>query len=353
MSQQTGFLEFDGRRIAYATVGEGPLLAMPAWWVSHVIDDWHDQAFRRLVETLARRYRVVRYDRLGTGLSDRIRPPETLTLDYEVALLEAVIDHVSAEHVTLFGLSCGAPVSAAYASRHAARVDRVVLYGGYACGSELGPPDTRAALTELVRSAWGLGSRVLADVFGRSLAADEREAFAAYQRASASAATAADLLELTYAYDVREALPTMAVPTLVVHRDHDRAIAARHGRELAGLIPGAELVTFEGDAHLPWYGDADPVLGAVARFLEIPFSEIPPLEPTAPREARAGAIDQLSKREREVLRLVAEGLGDAEIAERLVLSRHTVHRHVANIRRKLGLHSRSAAAVAASRAGLL
>jgi pimeloyl-ACP methyl ester carboxylesterase/DNA-binding CsgD family transcriptional regulator len=344
LTQETGFFEFERRRIAYATVGDGPLLVMPAWWVSHVVEDWRDGGFRHFVETLGRRYRVVRYDRLGTGLSDRVRPPETLTLDYEVALLDAVIDHVGGERVALFGLSCGGCTSMAYASRHPARVDRAVLYGAYACGRELGPPETLAALTELVRSAWGLGSRLLADVFGRSLAPDKRDAFAAYQRASASAETAADLLALTYAFDVRAILPTLALPTLVVHRERDRAISIRNGREVAGLIPAAKLVTLPGDAHLPWDGDADSVIAAVAGFLELPLP---------PRETRAEGIAELSRREREVLRLVAEGLGDAEIAERLVLSPHTVHRHVANILRKLGLHSRSAAAVAASRAGLL
>ena len=134
VTQETGFLEFEGRRIAYATAGEGPLLVMPAWRVSHVVEDWRDGGFRRFVETLGRRYRVARYDRLGTGLSDRVRPPETLTLGYEVALLEAVIDHLGSELVVLFGLSCGGCVSVAYAARHAARVDREVLFGGYACG---------------------------------------------------------------------------------------------------------------------------------------------------------------------------------------------------------------------------
>ncbi len=344
MSQETGFLEFERRRVAYATVGEGPLLVMPAWWVSHVLEDWRSAKFRRFVEMLGRRYRVVRYDRLGTGLSDRVRPPETLTLDYEVALLEAVIDHVGSERVVLFGLSCGGCVSAAYASGHPARVDRAVLYGAYACGRELGPPEAMAAMCELVRSAWGLGSRMLADVFGLSLAPNERDAFAAYQRASASAATAADLLELTYAYDVRETLPSLTAPTLVVHRERDRAIPVRNGREVAGLIPAAEFVTVPGDVHLPWHGDTETVIAAVAEFLGLPLPH---------RESQASGIDELSEREQEVLRLVAEGLGDAEIAERLVLSPHTVHRHVANIRRKLGLHSRAAAAVAASRAGLL
>lgn len=107
VSQQTGFLEFDGRRIAYATVGErGPLLVMPAWFVSHLVEDWRSAGFRRFLETFARRYRVVRYDRLGNGLSDRERPPETLTLEYEVALLETLVDRLAGDApVTLFGLS--------------------------------------------------------------------------------------------------------------------------------------------------------------------------------------------------------------------------------------------------------
>ena len=100
----------------------------------------------------------------------------------------------------------------------------------------------------------------------------------------------------------------------------------------------------EGDAHLPWHGDIDDVLAAVAPFLGI---EAPPA-----RESTV-EVGELSPRERDVLRLVAEGLSDGDIAERLVLSPHTVHRHVANILRKLGLHSRAAAAAHAARAGLV
>jgi DNA-binding CsgD family transcriptional regulator len=135
------------------------------------------------------------------------------------------------------------------------------------------------------------------------------------------------------------------VPTLVLHRAGDRAIPLSAGREVAALIPGARLVTLDGDAHLPWHGATDELLAAVTEFLGMPAP--------APTTADAGGIEELSDREREVLRLVAEGLSDAEIADRLVLSPHTVHRHVANIRRKLGLRSRSAAAAAAARAGLI
>ena len=344
MDQQTGFVEFDGRRIAYATVGDGPLLVMPSWWVSHLLEDWRDTGFRQFAEALARRYTVVRYDRLGTGLSDRERPADTLTLDYEVALLEAVVDELSPSSLSLFGISCGACASAVYAVRHPEAVDRVVLHGAYANGHALGPPDARAAMVELVRSAWGLGSNMLVDVFTPNVPPAKRRAMAAYQRAAATPETAAELLRLVFDYDVRDALAAMSVPTLVVHRDRDRAIPVRAGQEVAGLVAGADFVTISGDAHLPWHGDVADSVRAVAGFLGIP-------EPS--REVPAEGVGELSEREREVLRLVAEGLSDADIAERLFLSPHTVHRHVANIRRKLGLRSRSAAAAAAARAGLI
>ena len=344
MDQQTGFVEVDGRRIAYATVGDGPVLVMPSWWVSHLVEDWRDEGFRQFVEALARRYTVVRYDRLGTGLSDRERPADTLTLDYEVALLEAVVDELSPSSLSLFGMSCGACASAVYAVRHPDAVDRVVLYGSYANGRALGPADALAAMVELVRSAWGIGSQMLADVFMPNVPPERRRALAAYQRAAATPETAAELLRLVFEYDVRDALAEMSVPTLVVHRDRDRAIPFRVGREVAGLVAGAGFVSIPGDAHLPWHGDVADSVGAVAAFLGIP-------QPS--REAQPEGVGELSEREREVLHLVAEGLSDSEIAERLVLSPHTVHRHVANIRRKLGLHSRSAAAAAAARAGLI
>jgi pimeloyl-ACP methyl ester carboxylesterase/DNA-binding CsgD family transcriptional regulator len=345
MEQQTGFVEFEGRRVAYATVGDGPLLVMPSWWVSHVVEDWRDTGFREFVEALACRYRVVRYDRLGTGLSDRERPADTLTLDHEVALLETVVDLFSPGELCLFGISCGAPTSAVYAVRHPDLVDRVVMYGAYANGRALGPAEAVGAITELVRSSWGLGSRILVDIFTPDAPPERRRELAAYQRAAATPETAAELMRLVYEYDARDALSTMRVPTLVVHREHDRAILLRAGQEVAGLVKGAELVTIPGDAHLPWHGKVSDSVRAVAAFLRLPERHVGTSPPVG--------VGELSKREREVLLLVADGLSDSDIAARLVLSPHTVHRHVANIRRKLGLRSRSAATAAAARAGLI
>ena len=164
---------------------------------------------------------------------------------------------------------------------------------------------------------------------------------------AADAEVAASLLELIYETDVREDLPRVRAPALVVHREHDRAMRLRGAREVAALLPRAELVTLPGDAHLPWHGDGDAVLRAVAPFLGIQAPPAPASEPDA------DALDELSEREREVLGLVAQGLSDAQIAERLVISPHTVHRHVANILAKLRLPTRAAAAARAARAGLL
>jgi pimeloyl-ACP methyl ester carboxylesterase/DNA-binding CsgD family transcriptional regulator len=322
------------------------VVVLPAWWVSHVVEDWHFDPLRRFVEGLAAGRMVVRYDRLGTGVSGRERSPETFTADFEVATLCAVLDELGMERVAVMGISGGGCTSASFAAKWPERVERLVLYGSYADGHALGSPGARRGMVDLVRSHWGLGSRLLADVFGPSWSLEDRAVFTAVQRASADAEVAAALLEVIYETDVREDLPKVRAPALVVHREQDRAMRLRCAREVAALLPDAELVTLRGDAHLPWHGDGDAVLRAVAPFLGI---EAAP----APGTPDADVLGELSMREREVLGLVAQGLSDTQIAERLVISPHTVHRHVANILAKLRLPTRAAAAAQAARAGLL
>jgi pimeloyl-ACP methyl ester carboxylesterase/DNA-binding CsgD family transcriptional regulator len=336
-----------GERIAVGVVGSGPAVVLPAWWVSHVVEDWHFEPLRRFVEGLAIGRMVVRYDRLGTGMSDRERPPETFTPEFELATLRAVLDELALERVTVVGISCGGCTSASFAARWPERVERLVLYGSYAHGRALGPPGARRGMVDLVRSHWGLGSRLLADMFGPSWSLEDRAVFTAVQRASADAEVAASLLEVIYETDVREDLPNVHAPALVVHREQDRAMRLRCAREVAALLPAAELVTLRGDAHLPWHGDGDAVLRAVAPFLGIEAASAPARMPDA------DVLGELSMREREVLGLVAQGLSDAQIAERLVISPHTVHRHVGNVLAKLRLPTRAAAAAQAARAGLL
>jgi DNA-binding CsgD family transcriptional regulator len=185
---------------------------------------------------------------------------------------------------------------------------------------------------------------MLADLFVPSADAGDRDAFAAFQRHSADTAMAAALMELTWDTDVSELATSLDAPVLVVHRRGDRAIRFRAGEQLAALVPNADLVELDGDAHPPWYGDVDDLARAIAPFLGTSA-------PTAREPAAETA--ELTPRERDVLRLVAAGKSDADIARDLVLSPHTVHRHIANILRKLDLHSRAAAAAHAARAGLV
>ena len=338
------FLQFADRRIAYTASGEGPPLVAPAWWVSHLELDWADPAFREFWEAVADGHTLVRYDRLGVGMSDRELRDDDLTLETDVAVLCAVLGELSLDKVTLFGGSSGGCAAIAFAARFPARVDRLLLCGAYADGSSITSREVQESVLATVRSHWGLGSRVLADIFLGESDSAEQERLARYQRAAASPEAAAALLELTYRNDVRAAVPHVRAPTLVVHRRGDRAIPYHLGRELAAAIPDATLVPLEGSAHLPWTGDS----GAVARVLR---SVLAPAAPA--RLAGEPAAVLLSGREREVLALVANGLNDQEIAEQLVLSPHTVHRHVANIRNKLGRGSRTAAVAEAARLGLL
>ncbi|MFF2493685.1 alpha/beta fold hydrolase [Agromyces sp. NPDC058064] len=341
--------ELDGRSIAWSAVGAGPLLVIGGWWSSDLELDWRNARFRRFVEQFARHRTVIRYDRPGTGRSDRDAAPPG-TLDEELAVLEAVVDEAadSSGPIALFGGSSGGGVVSLFAARHPGRVDRLVLYGTYARGADLAPPAARAAMLGVIEQHWGLGSRVLADLFLPDATAEERAEFVEFQRSSASREVAHASLQAVYEVDATRHLAEVRAPTLVLHRRADRAIPFALGKDVAARIRDARFVGLEGDDHFPWRGDADAVARETLAFLGAPVDA-----PNAgSRSGPAGAIG-LTAREREVLRFVARGDTDAEIAAHLLLSPHTVHRHLANIRSKLGVPSRAAAAAWALRHDLI
>ena len=189
--------------------------------------------------------------------------------------------------------------------------------------------------------SWPLAAQMLAGLFAPHAGGDEIAALSRYQRHAAEADVAAAFLELDLTSDAREYLPSVTMPALVLHRRGDRTVPISRGRELAALLPNARFVALAGDAHLPWLDDQRDLQRALAGFLDDAAT------------VESNGDSPLTRRETEVLRLVAAGLSNREIASSLVLSEHTVHRHVANILRRLGQSSRAAAATQAARAGLI
>jgi pimeloyl-ACP methyl ester carboxylesterase/DNA-binding CsgD family transcriptional regulator len=315
--------------------------------------NWREPRFRAFVEAQGRHRTVIRYDPPGTGLSAD-GASRVADIEEEAAALAAVVEAAGGGPVDLFAGSSGAPVGIAYAAAHPDRVGRLVIYGGYASGAEIADARSRRAIVDLVREHWGLGSRALADVFMPGASAPERERFVEFQRQAAGADQAAASLEAIYGFDVSACLGDVRPGAIVLHRREDRAIPFELGRELAAGLPDATFIALDGDDHFPWFGDSDQFLAVAFEALGI---EEERRSPTSPRSRSGPATStgdgDLTRRETEVLALVATGLSDRQIAERLVLSPHTVHRHVANVRTKLGLPTRAAAVAAAAQRGLL
>jgi pimeloyl-ACP methyl ester carboxylesterase len=229
----------DGTPVAYAVSGAGPFLISAPGWLTHLELSWANPPERAFYEALSTGRTLVRYDKPGCGLSGPARSAYSMELELET--LAAVVRAVGAERFDLFGASLGAPVAAAWAAAHPSTVQRLVLYGGWVDGHEIANPVVREHVLALVSKHWGLGSDVLTDIFAPDADGPARAAFARYQRDAASAETGRAMLALCYEVDIRAALPQVAAPTLVLHRDRDRAAPVEQGRALADGIRGAEF----------------------------------------------------------------------------------------------------------------
>jgi len=316
----------DGTEIAYASVGTGPFLVYAPGWLTHLERSWAMPTERGLYESLARGRTLVRYDKAGCGLSGHTdRPP---SMDLELETLDAVIAAVGAERFDLLGTSFGAAVAASWAAAHPDRVTHLVLYGGWVRGSAIADGAVQQHVLGLVAQHWGLGSDVLADIFAPDADAATRTAFVAYQREAAAAETARAMLALSYQVDIAGLLGHIDAPTLVVHRERDRAAPLEQGRALADGIPGARFEVLPGRDHLPYVGDVDALAKSIRGFLGLPT-------------LRRSVVPSLTARQREVAALVTEGLTNREIAERLYITERSAESHVERIRDRLGFRSRS------------
>jgi pimeloyl-ACP methyl ester carboxylesterase/DNA-binding CsgD family transcriptional regulator len=312
-----------GGRIAYSTAGTGPPLLCDTGWITHLRMMMELYSFAACMNALTERFTVIRYDKLGCGLSDR--DGADLSFDAQVAAALAVADAAGASKFRVLGTTQGGQLAAAIAARHPERVEALLLYGTCANGAGLAPEPVRDSIVGLVRAHWGLGSRMLASIFVTDPSAQEVDTFTRLQRASATAEVASGLLDEYYRTDITALLPRITAPTTVLHREGDSATAFRLGREVATLIPGAALVPLQGTSHLFYHGQWESTLAAMLDALG---------EPAAPEPV-------LTRRELEVARLVANGLTNQAIATRLAVAPRTADAHVENIRRKLEVRSRA------------
>jgi len=353
-SQQIRFCtSSDGVRIAYAAAGKGPPLVKAANWLTHIEFDWTSPVWRHWVAELSRNRTLVRYDERGCGLSDW----DVANLSFEsfVRDLEAVVDAAGLVRFALFGMSQGGAVAIAYAVRHPERVSHLVLYGAFAQGRHV-RAKSQAELDEnemairLAEIGWGRDNPAFRQVFATLLFpegnAEQHHSLTEMQRLSTSAANAARLLREFAIFDVRALAPEVSCPTLILHARDDARIAFDEGRLLAALIPGARFVPLEGRNHILL--ENEPAWGEFVAELR---AFLPEGAGTVESGSLPGAFAHLSAREREVLELIAEGLDNHKIAERLFLSEKTVRNHITSIFSKLEVQSRAQAIVRAREAG--
>jgi len=258
--------------IAYQVCGNGPVdLVFVMGWVSHVEYFWKEPSFARFLSRLASFSRLILFDKRGTGLSDPVT--HLPTLEQRMDDVRAVLDAVGSRHAVLLGVSEGGPMCSLFAATHPAQTDALIMIGTYA--RRLRAPDYPWAPTRAQREAffkeivdnWG-GPVGLAER-APSMANDPafRDWWASFLRMGASPAAAIALTRMNAEIDVRHILPTIRVPTLVLHRTGDRCLLVEEGRYVASLIPNAEFVELPGDDHLPFVGDQDALLDEIKRFL--------------------------------------------------------------------------------------
>src|SRR4051794_2309837 len=321
-----------GTRIAYAVTGSGPPLVYVSGWLGHLELSWALPAERSYYEALADGRTLIRYDKPGCGLSERTPPGATLSRPYsmsqELDALQAVITATRVERFDLMGASVGAAVAATWAARQPGTVSRLVLYGGWAYGPDVAAPEIQRHVLGLVKRHWGLAADLLADIFAPDADAATRAAFVRYQREAATAETACAMLEMAYRLDVRDLLPQIGAPTLVVHRYRDRAAPIDQGRRLADGIAQARFAAIPGRSHLPHIGETQPLTRAIRRFLGLPGRH-------------RGAAPTLTARQREVAALIAEGFTNRQIGERLGIAERSAEAHVERIRLRMDFRSRA------------
>jgi pimeloyl-ACP methyl ester carboxylesterase/DNA-binding CsgD family transcriptional regulator len=332
----------DGVRIAYAQYGRGTPLIIATCWLSHLEYDLESPVWRHWVEGMGSIASTVRYDERGFGLSDWTVPD--FSFESRVKDLEAVVEASGFDTFALLGMSQGGPVSMAYAQRHPERVTRLILHGSYVAtlGPSMDSADIEEAFIKMVQVGWarpeGRFRRVFTDMLMPGATPEQMTWVDGLMKMSTSTENAVEFRRQRLDVDVSDVLPHLDLPTLVLHARGDQMNEFSEGRRLAAEIAGARLVTLESDNHVLLADEpAWPVfLREIDGFLDAD-RVTPEQAPSSHAEQSARILATLTDRERDVLKLVAAGLDNRDIAAKLTLSVRTVERHLQTIYRKLGL----------------
>jgi pimeloyl-ACP methyl ester carboxylesterase/DNA-binding winged helix-turn-helix (wHTH) protein len=266
--------------IAYQVVGNGPLdLVFVMGWVSHLDCIWKEPTFAQFLTSLSRFCRLILFDKRGTGLSDRVTPLPTL--EQRMDDVRAVMDAAGSRRAALLGVSEGGPMCSLFATTYPEKTVALIMFGSYA--KRLWAPDypwapereARERFFDEIRTNWG--GPVGIDTRAPSRAADPafRAWWSNYLRQGASPGAALTLTQMNAEIDVRDVLPSVRVPTLVLHRTGDKCLVVEEGRYVASLIPGAHFVELPGDDHLPFVGDQSAIVDEIATFLLSPSQHQP------------------------------------------------------------------------------
>jgi class 3 adenylate cyclase len=269
MPPETRYARSGDLHIAYQVVGDGPIdLVYVPTWISQVEHYWEEPGIKRYFERLASFSRLILFDRRGSGLSDPV--PGVPTLEEQMDDVVAVMEAAGSDHAAVFAQLEGGAMAALFAATHPERTTGLVLYEAMPRMSWA--PDYAWALRREERQAraghpWGDGSRIV-ELAPKSASNPRlRQWFARLERLAASPGTAAKLLMMNADVDVRAVLPSIQVPTLVLHRAGDRFIDPRHSHYLAEHIPGARFVELPGEEAISFGMDSDPLLDEIEEFL--------------------------------------------------------------------------------------
>jgi pimeloyl-ACP methyl ester carboxylesterase/DNA-binding winged helix-turn-helix (wHTH) protein len=271
---ETHYVQNGDVNIAYQIVGDGDLdVVFVMGWVSHLEYFWEEPHFARFLNRLASFSRLILFDKRGTGLSDRVPLSGLPTLEQRMEDVHAVMDAVGSEKAVLIGVSEGGPMCSLFAATYPERTTALVMIGTYAkrIKDEDYPwgvsAEDREKFFEMMRRDWG--KPVGIEERAPSMAADEhfRNWWATYLRMGASPGAAVALTKMNAEIDVRNVLPSVRVPTLVIHRKGDLCLKVEEGRFVARLIPGCKYVELDGCDHLPFVGNQDEILDEIEEFL--------------------------------------------------------------------------------------